>query len=69
METFVPTSTNIDRVEYDEEAKEMRVYFKQGTAYLYRGVPRDQFFGIQHARSAGEYFARQIRLQFPYEEV
>lgn len=69
METFVPSSTNIDRVDYDEPTKEMTVTFKQGQSYLYRGVPRETFFGIQHAPSAGGYFYKWVRDKYPYEEV
>lgn len=47
----------------------MTITFKQGQAYLYRGVPADLYFGIQHAPSAGSYFYRNIRDRFPYEDV
>lgn len=68
-ETYIPSSSNIDQIEYDEQARIMTITFKDGAAYSYTGVPRDVYFGIQHSPSAGSYFYRQIRGRFPYQEV
>jgi hypothetical protein len=68
-ETYIPSSSNIDQIDYDEAGKILTITFKDGAAYAYTGVPRDVFFGIQHASSAGSYFYRQIRGRYPYSEI
>lgn len=68
IETYVPNSSNLDRVDYDSETREMTVTFKDYSTYVYSGVPVEKFLGLQNARSAGEYFYRQIRDVYPYEE-
>lgn len=60
-ETFLPSSSNLDQVEYDSETQEMVITFKTGQAYSYSGVPMQAWMGIQHAPSAGSYFYRNIR--------
>ena len=68
METFIPTSSHLDRVDYDRETQEMTVTFKNGQPYTYSGVPNEVYLGLQHARSAGEYFVRQIKDRYSYEQ-
>ncbi len=68
-ETFIPRSSNIDRVEYDEPTKLLTITFKEGRSWEYSGVSRETFRGLQHAPSAGSYFFRQIRGRFPEAEV
>ena len=70
METYQPLySSNIERADYDPDMGELTVEFKSGSSYVYRGVPRDTFLGLQNAKSAGEYFQRQIKNRYPYELV
>lgn len=69
METFVPSSSNIDRAEYEPQTRELTVTFKTGSTYRYRGVPRETFLGLQNARSAGSYLFANIRTNYPYEEI
>lgn len=68
IETFIPTSSHLDRVDYDSETQELTITFKDGTEYLYRSVPNEVYLGLQHARSAGQYFDRQIKNVYAYEE-
>ena len=69
METFIPTSSHLDRVDYDRETQEMTVTFKNGDAVTYSAVPNEVYLGLQHARSAGEYHARNVRGRYAYESA
>lgn len=69
METFVPKSSNIARVEYDQDTKVMVVVFTSGQSYQYDGVPFETYLGMQNAQSAGAYFYRHIRDRFPNQEI
>ena len=70
METYQPLySTNIERADFDPDEGTLQVEFKDGSTYLYRGVTRQVFDGLQRARSAGEYFARQIKNVYNGEQV
>lgn len=69
IETFIPTSTHLDRVDFDSDTQQMTITFKDGRSYLYRSVPHDIFLGLQNARSSGQYFERQIKSRFNGEEV
>lgn len=69
METFVPKSSNIASVSYDAGTKTMQIEFVQGQRYEYTGVPPEIYFGIQHAPSAGQYFMRQIKDSYSYEQI
>lgn len=70
VETYLPLySSNIEQAVYDGDASELIVTFKSGDEYRYTGVPVEVYNGLKKARSAGEYFARQIKGLYPYEEV
>lgn len=69
METYIPRSTNIDRVDYDRGSGTMTVTFKDGNAYSYTGVDAETFSAMQRSPSAGSFFYRNIRNRFPAEQV
>lgn len=69
METFVPKSSNIVRVEYDQDTKAMVVVFVSGQSWQYDGVPFETYLGMQNAQSAGSYFFRHIREVYPSQEI
>jgi hypothetical protein len=69
METFIPSSSHLDRVDFDSDTQELTVTFKDGRAYLYRSVPVGVFQAIQNARSAGSYFDRNVKSRYSGEEV
>ena len=69
IETFAPSSSHLDRVDYDDIAKTMQITFKDGRAYAYENVPQDVYLGLQNARSAGQYFQRWIKDRYSSTEV
>lgn len=61
-ETYIPaSSSHIAQVEYDAAGQAMTVTHRDGSTYTYANVPPEKFRGLQHAPSAGAYYARQIR--------
>lgn len=78
MEVYAPIySSNIETVAYEKvgdpdsgmEAGTMTVTFKDGSTYEYYNVPYAKFLGLQNAKSAGEYFWRNIRNVYAYEQT
>lgn len=68
-ETFIPKSSNLDQVVYDEASKLLTINFKNGGAWQYKGVPKEVYLGLQHAPSPGSYFYRHIRGHYVEQEV
>lgn len=52
----IPNSSQISRVGYDCETKEMSILFKSGAEYIYSDVPEDFVNGMIGAESCGKYF-------------
>ena len=55
------TSSNIDKVGYDEEKQELQIEFKGGTIYAYDSVPDFEYRDLLDARSIGGYFHAKIK--------
>lgn len=69
-ETYQPLySSNIASATYDTDTSQLTMIFKSGDEYQYSSVPHSVFLGLQNALSAGEYFARQIKNNYNYEQV
>lgn len=69
LETYAPGSSNLETATYDSDVQDLTIAFKDGNEYVYHGVPYTVFLGLQNARSAGEYFFRQIRSVYSYEQL
>jgi hypothetical protein len=70
VETFQPIgSSAIEEATYDSESEDLTVTFTGGDKYLYRNVPSATWRQFQHAGSAGQFHARNIRGRFMYEQV
>jgi len=55
-------SSAIDRVEYDPQTRELRIWFRpNGGPYSYYGVPQHIYDGLLRAPSAGSYFNDHIK--------
>jgi hypothetical protein len=57
-------SSNISRVGYDADAKQLTVHFKGGGRYSYAGVPDEVYKALLAADSKGGYFHTHIRGEF-----
>ena len=63
MQTLMLTTSNvIDRITYSRRV--MKIRFKEGRVYSFRGVPRSIFDGFKKATSFGSYFNREIKGKF-----
>ncbi len=62
------SSSSIERIAYDEEARALSIWFKETGRYIYSDVPRAIFDGLKKAPSAGRFFneciKRRYRCQF-----
>lgn len=64
-EKIITNSSNISKVDYNPETKEMGITFKpSGKRYEYLNVPESIYNGIISAPSAGKYFYANIKGKF-----
>ncbi len=62
-------SSNIDAIGYNPDNCTLRVRFKGGAGYDYEGVEPDVFDQFMTAPSAGKFFFKQVKSQYPYTKV
>ncbi len=67
--TNFPGSSDLVSATYDPEVEDLTIEFVSGDSYVYRNVPVSVYKGLQNAGSAGQYFYRQIRKRYSYEQV
>lgn len=58
-------SSSLARVAHDSRCAVLQVEFRDGTAYLYAGVPSCAYDELLRADSKGTYFNQHIRNRFP----
>lgn len=58
---LTPQSSNITRLRYLKEQKKLIIQFKQGTYYVYEGIPPTLTFELVNSQSKGKFFIAQIR--------
>lgn len=63
------SSSNIDKIGYDEINQIVHVQFLNDTKYIYKGVPQHEFEGLLNAPSVGSYLNRNFKNFYPYERV
>lgn len=68
MELKPLASSNLAAAGYDAEAQTLTIEFHNGETYDYFNVPQGVYAGLMGAGSAGQYFARQIKGRFSYEQ-
>jgi len=59
-------SSNIKKVAYDENAKELLVGFKNGSEYYYINVPRPLYEDLLHSSSKGKFLNEKIKDDYGY---
>ena len=62
------TSSNIEKVGYDDDTETLGVIFGSGTTYHYGGVPKEIYENFISAPSAGQFFHREIMNQYTGEK-
>ena len=64
-----PESSNIARIGYDNDNKELRVDFKAGGSYLYSNVPSQLYENMVKAPSKGKFFHSSIKNVFKFTKL
>ena len=54
-------SSNVDRMGYDPDARELVVEFKNGGRYVYFEVPPAVYGALEQAPSVGRYLANSVQ--------
>lgn len=62
-------SEAISEIDYDEERAKLFVTFIDGDRYVYVGVPGEVHRSFLDSDSKGQFFAYEIRDQYPYNKV
>lgn len=59
------SSSVIERILYDEEARDLSIWFRETGRYIYSDVPGAIYERLCKAPSAGRYFNACIKRRFP----
>ena len=62
-------SSYIDAISYNEEAKELKVQFKNGATWSYVDVPPAIHVSLLLAESTGKYFAKEVKGVFSGRKI
>jgi hypothetical protein len=63
------SSSNIESIGYDEQNQQVYIGFLNGSLYVYKGVPLDEFENLRDAPSLGSYLHRNYKNVYPYERI
>ena len=63
------SSSNIESIGYEEANEQVFVRFLDGSVYVYKGVPGQEFESLRDAPSLGSYLHRNYKNIYPYERV
>jgi hypothetical protein len=62
-------STNILKITYEEDYKELWVYFHNKTVYKYLDVPKIVYEKFMKAESLGKFLNSEIKPNYKYERI
>lgn len=62
-------SAAISAIRYDQDRAKLFVRFNDGDEYVYVGVPGEVHRSFVDADSKGQFFAYEIRDQYPYNKL
>ncbi|WP_310539432.1 KTSC domain-containing protein [Phenylobacterium sp.] len=62
-------SAAISDIRYDQDRAKLFVRFNDGDEYVYVGVPGEVHRSFVDADSKGQFFAYEIRDQYPYNKL
>ncbi len=65
---YTEKSSRITAMEYDPETLELRVTFKRGGVYSYRGVPEEVYDTLLQSESLGQAINSFVKGVYPYEK-
>lgn len=59
-------SSNVKRVAFHDNSKNLCVEFNNGELYAYHGVDNDTYVSLVHAESVGKYLNSVVKALYPY---
>jgi hypothetical protein len=62
-------SSNLVSAGYDATSETLELEFQSGAVYQYYNVPPGVYEALRSAPSAGQFFAYQIKNQFPFSRT
>jgi len=69
MENFMVNSSMMDEAWYDPERNILQIQFSSMAKYEYYDVPLDVWEAFKVAPSQGQFFHREIRNAYRYEQI
>ncbi len=69
MKRYPVSSTSLKSVGYDPETRTLEIEFQSGEVYQYSEVLLDEYTGLMHSDSLGQYFISHIRDRYQYVRV
>lgn len=66
---YKPDSTTIDTATYDPITNLLIIDFKSGSSYLYYGVTLETWSEFMEAKSAGKFFAANIKTNPRFDKI
>ena len=64
MKMVPVTSSNIAKIGYDADRRELRLEFKSGATHDHLAVPPAEYAALMSAESHGKYYASNIKKQY-----
>jgi hypothetical protein len=69
VEMIPVVSSNLSEIGYDEATKTAHIRFTNGSLYIYKDVPPQEFENFKNASSLGSYLHRNFKNVYPYERI
>ena len=70
VEMIPVSSSNVQKIGYDEANQVLYVRFNNNTLYSYQGVPIAVFYGLRNAPSVGSYLDANIKkASYVYQQL
>ncbi len=63
------SSSTLASVGYDKGEKSLYVTFKNGSTYVYKGVPKNLHDSLISSPSTGSFLAQMVKGKYPYSQV
>lgn len=67
--SFTPSSTNVDKVSFDDATDTLTVEFSSGESYDFLNVPASVYRQFMSAPSAGSFVHRQLKGRYSTERA
>ena len=67
---FTPVvSSNVSAIAHDEKSNELHVQFKNGSHYVYEGVPSHIFHRALGSESIGKFLSEHVKGKFDHRKL